>query len=67
MRREGQRRIGRHALAQAEGGAREAPGPEGALMQPLDRGRIGGKLMANGQGKRSHDGGKPADGQRLGK
>ena len=33
-----QRRIRRHALAQAKGGAGEAARPEGALVQTLDGG-----------------------------
>ena len=41
---EGQIEAGRDALAQAEGGAGEAAGAEGALVQPVDGGRVLGPL-----------------------
>jgi hypothetical protein len=36
------------ALADAERGAREAPRPEGALVQPLDGERVVGRLRQDG-------------------
>ena len=55
-RRERQIEQMRRALAQPEGGAREAAGPEGALVQPLDRIGVAGKLGANDERKRGHGG-----------
>ena len=46
----------RRALAQPEGGAREAAGSEGALVQPLDRIGVARALGANDEGKRGHGG-----------
>jgi hypothetical protein len=60
-------RIMRGAFAQARGGAGIAPRPEGTLVQALDRRGVARQFLADGEGKRGHDGGKPADGQRLGK
>ena len=50
----GQSRIGRHPFAEAKGRAGEAAGTEGAFMQPLDRGMVHGKLVADGQGQGCH-------------
>jgi hypothetical protein len=53
-RRERQRERMRTALADAVGGFGVAPRAERALVQPLDRVRVVGRLGTNGQGKIAH-------------
>jgi hypothetical protein len=53
-RREGKIENMRRALAQALGGAGEAAGAEGALVQALDRLSVGGQLGADDEGKLGH-------------
>src|SRR5262249_19426706 len=53
-RRERQRQRVRSALADAIGGFGVASRSEGALVQPLDRVRVVGRLRQNGEGKAAH-------------